>query len=142
MRKGIVFAVVALVVVGLIVHAGDKPATAGSEGQGAAAPKVDPVKVSAGALFDAYHDNEVAADGAYKGKPLEVTGRVASITTDIASRPVVSLATSNEFMPVSARDVDAGVAGKLRKGASVRMLCSGRGMVMGSPQLSDCVVAE
>lgn len=142
MRKGIIFTVVGLVVVGLVVHAGDKPEDKANAGQGTSAPMVAPVKVSAGALFDAYQDNEVAADGIYKGKPVEVAGKIASITTDIASRPVVGLATSNEFMPVSARDVDAAVAGKLRKGAAIKLACTGRGMVMGSPQLADCKVAE
>jgi hypothetical protein len=59
-----------------------------------------PTKVSAGALFAAYQANEVSADNKYKDRKLLVTGTVSEISKSAFGSPILSLATSNEFMSI------------------------------------------
>lgn len=101
------------------------------------APAVD---VAATELFDAYHENEVAADDRFKSKKLRVTGTVASIDKDFVDNVVVRLQTANQFQSVMAtvRGAEKPAAAKLKKGQRVTIICRGRGMVIGSPSLGDC----
>lgn len=43
------------------------------------APELETISISAGDLFDEYMANEVAADQKYKGRPLQVTGKIGEI---------------------------------------------------------------
>jgi hypothetical protein len=97
-----------------------------------------PVSVTAMELFSAYDANEVAADTAYKGKTLRVSGKVAGIDKDFTDTVIVKLQTSNQFMDVMAYDVAPDVAGNLRKGQALTLTCRGEGRVMGSPVLRRC----
>ncbi len=108
----------------------------------AAAPKPTAVNVSAAQLFAAYEANEVSADERYKGKALLVTGKIASIDKDFTDSIVLRLATSNQFQTIDANleDSEKPKAGRLSKGEAVRVQCKGSGMVIGSPQLGDCVI--
>jgi len=147
MRKGTVFAVAGFIAAGCIVYIAGKPGAAAAAARATdspaeVAPPPQPVTLAAGKLFAAYHDNEVAADAAYRGRQLIVSGSIASISVDVAGMPVVGMSTSNEFMSVDAHGIDGGVAAKLHKGAAITMVCTGDGMRMGSPQLVDCAVAR
>jgi hypothetical protein len=44
-----------------------------------------------------YHDNEVAADANYKGRVVELRGRVGDIKKEILGRPYVTLGTGADF---------------------------------------------
>lgn len=98
------------------------------------------IDVAAGELFDAYHENEVAADDRFKGKKLRVTGTIASIDKDFLDNVVVRLQTANQFQSVMAtvREAEKSTAAKLKKGQKATVTCKGRGMVVGSPSLDDC----
>ena len=100
------------------------------------------VEVSATALFNAYEANEVAADDRYKGKKLLVTGTLASVDKDFTDSVVLHLAGPNPFMHISATldDDEKSKAARLSKGDKVTVLCEGRGRIVGSPVLGDCVV--
>jgi hypothetical protein len=50
-----------------------------------------PIKLTATVLYNAYTNNEVAADAKYKGNLVEVTGVINSIGKDILGNPYVSL---------------------------------------------------
>jgi hypothetical protein len=104
------------------------------------APSEPPIKISASDLYASYHANEVAADGKYKGRILEVRGIVTTIGKDVLDNPYVSLAGSdNEFESVNAyfgKD-KADELAKLSKGESISVTCRGNGMSIGSPVL-DC----
>ncbi len=50
-----------------------------------------PTKMTADALYDAYTNNQVAADAKYKGNVVEVTGVINSIGKDILGNPFVAL---------------------------------------------------
>jgi hypothetical protein len=89
-----------------------------------------------------YQANEIAADNKYKGKQLLVTGTVASIDKGPFGGLVLRLATYNEFMSTMCdmEKSEMSQLASLQKGQQVRVLCKGRGMVLGSPSLDDCVL--
>jgi hypothetical protein len=97
-------------------------------------------KVSASQLFAAYHDNEVAADEQYKGKPLVVIGSVDSINKDMFENGFLVLRDQNAFEGVHANLTGESMktAGKLSPGQEVTLICTGQGMILGSPVVKDC----
>jgi hypothetical protein len=107
--------------------------------QPSSAPQVE---VTANALWNAYHANEVSADDLYKGKQLLVSGTVAKISKDFADNIVIQLATPNQFQHVSAtlNDDEKANASKLAKGEAVKVSCVGRGLIVGTPMLKDCAL--
>lgn len=105
---------------------------------------VPPIEITARELERAYDANEVAADNAYKGRVLAVSGNVSSIDKGIFDEVIVRLATPNQFNNVHAsmNKTQAGAAARLSKGVRVVVLCQGSGMIIGSPTLKDCFFAE
>lgn len=108
----------------------------------AAAPQPQPAvkKVTAENLFEDYHANEVSADQWYKGQRLQVSGKVQSIEKDAFNNIVIHLTTSNQFSAVWAYldSEHEAVAARLAKGDKVKFICTGEGMVIGSPILKKC----
>jgi hypothetical protein len=91
-------------------------------------------------LYVDYQRNEVAADNVYKGRSLAVQGVVASINKDFRDKIYIQLAALNEFESVQAH-LDEGNesnAAALQRGQSVSLLCTGGGMIIGSPMLENC----
>ena len=142
--KWIVIIVIALFIIGLIFGSDDAETTKTSTSSEtvAEAPTETATPVTAQEIFEAYDNNEVAADQQYKDKPLLVTGTVSGISSDFMDDAQVQLATSNEFMDVMASGDDTfnSAAATLSKGQKITMLCQGGGEVVGSPMLSECVV--
>jgi tRNA_anti-like len=99
------------------------------------------LSVTAPKLFIDYQSNEVQADNIYKGKRLAVQGMVTSIQKDFMNNIIVALGTTNEFMSVDARLVqdESARAAQLQRGEIVNVVCDGGGMIVGSPQLQNCV---
>jgi tRNA_anti-like len=111
-----------------------------SAGGPSVAPDAPAIPLTAQKLHDAYHANEVAADEAYKGRALRVTGGLVAISKDAFDHIVVELDTGNPFESVRAT-LDASEKAKamsLSKGTAVAVLCQGGGMIIGSPILSGC----
>jgi hypothetical protein len=108
----------------------------------APAPTEQPIGVTAEQLRKDYEANEVSADDRYRGKPLLVTGTLHAIKKDLFDAPYIELETSNQFEGVWAHFAksDAGSLGKLSRGYRVTVRCIGHNVVMGSPQLEDCVL--
>jgi hypothetical protein len=100
---------------------------------------VDAVK-----LWKDYDANEVAADGIYKGKILQVTGTVASIDKDFLDDIVLHLKSPNQFENTMAtlKKSETSKAAALSKGSKVTLLCKGKGRILGSPTLDDCTFNE
>ncbi|CUA82066.1 tRNA_anti-like [Gulbenkiania indica] len=152
--KWIGIALVALVVIGAIFGGGkDKaPATveneSGSTQQAAQeAPEAAPaqeqaIKVSAKKLHQDYEDNEAAADDVYKGKQLEVSGKIASIDKDAFDNTIVWLKAKDEFNRVMAKmsEAEAPKAKTLKKGQEVTVSCKGSTRIIGSPTLDECAI--
>lgn len=98
--------------------------------------------VTAGELFAAYSQNEVAAQRAYGDRALLVSGVIDDVTLDFMDEPVVSLRTSNEFMSVQL-DFDEGdmdQIASLQSGMTVQALCNELSEIAGTPMLDDCVL--
>lgn len=102
--------------------------------------KASSIAVSAVDLFEAYHANEIAADERYKGQKLLVTGTVDGVDKGPFGGFYLRLATTNMFMPIHA-DMEQSEKSQLmqtQKGERARVLCTCRGMVLGTPTLGDC----
>ncbi|WP_227104536.1 OB-fold putative lipoprotein [Chromobacterium rhizoryzae] len=153
--KWIGIALVALIAIGIIFgeNKGKAPATASHDASGAqqtaqqevpaAVPAKEPaIKVSAKKLFQAYDDNEAAADDEYKGKLLEVEGRIASIDKDAFNNTIVWLRAKDDFNRVMAKlsDEEAPKAKALKKGQTVTVSCQGSTRIIGNPTLERCAI--
>lgn len=141
----VALALIVLVVIGAIFgHGNESSSPAGGSSEPVTAtppPAPRPVtKISADQLFNAYNNNEVATDEALKGTDVEVTGRVQEIAKDFTDSVVISLATSNEFMParMNMEDSERAHAATLRAGNTVSITCHRMARVIGSPAGSKC----
>lgn len=72
-------------------------------------------------LFDAFMDNELKANQAYKGKYIAVQGAVESIGEDIVGDPYVALNTGNPILKVQCmlNKSETGKAANLQKGQQI-----------------------
>lgn len=91
-------------------------------------------KLTASSLLAAYDANEVAADEKFKGKLIEVTGKVDTIAKDIMGDPYVTLGSGKDFefahvQAVFPADALKQLAG-LRKGQEVTVRCTCAGKVI------------
>jgi hypothetical protein len=68
-------------------------ASANAPAPDAPAPATPPIAITASSLYTAYNANAVAADATYKGKLVDVTGTIDTISTDIFGYPFVALKT-------------------------------------------------
>ena len=121
-----------------------KPATIIDGGEQPQTSTVRPQSVSALKLFIDYQRNEVAADNIYKGRLLAVEGTVTGIRKDIFDKIYMTLATPNEFMNVQVY-LDEGnesQAAALQRGEVINVVCTGGGMILGSPILKKCSFAD
>ncbi|MDR2584354.1 MAG: NINE protein [Fibromonadaceae bacterium] len=89
--------------------------------------KVPVAELSASQLFSEYEDNEVAADNAYKGKWIKVSGTVESIAKDILDDPYVLFNTGDLF-GVQVYFDDASQLGSIKKGQRLTIVgkCDGK----------------
>ncbi len=103
---------------------------------------VEAVPVTATELLEEYANNEVKADSEYKGKMLEVTGTISSINSGLTDNAVVHIGESITLTHVAATgDAEFDIsAAKLNKGQEITVTCMGEGEVIGTPQLSKCVI--
>ena len=101
-------------------------------------PAVARPELTAAALVAAYEENTVAADNQYKDKPIDVTGVVSSINTDMFGDAYITFKAGNEFMPPQAKFTDKQAVANLKKGVKVKVSCIGAGDIAKAPMLKDC----
>lgn len=134
-------AIVALVLLGLFVAA-LYFGSAGSGGTGGRSVEAEKptISVTAADLWRAYDANEAAAQQQYGSADLEVSGTVAGVNLDFADRPVILLATPNQFLPAQAQlaDDSKNKASAVSKGQSIVLRCTGVTEVIGTPMLEEC----
>lgn len=139
--KWIAIIFITLIVLVAIFGGGDEDTKeVKSDATAVAEPAEEAIVVTANELFEAYQNNEVAADQKYKGKSLEVTGTVASIDSGVGDKAIVQLTTSNQFMPIAAQGDKKFTehAATISKGDEVTLDCKGDGEVAGFVQLGKC----
>lgn len=132
--------VVLLLVIGLISGGGEEGAAGPKKAETANPAEI--VDVTASELGRAYEENEVKAQSQYGGKVLRVTGKIQSISLDFLDEPVIGLRGANEFSLVSVHleKSDVEKTSELSKGQQLTVTCSELSEVIGSPQLSECVL--
>lgn len=101
-----------------------------------------PIVLTAQQLYQAYKTNEVSADEQYRRRVLIVSGVVDAIKKDFSDEPYLELRVAGDFDHVDARFPESRTASLsgLRPGAKVTVRCIGNNVVLGSPQLKDCVL--
>lgn len=95
-------------------------------------------KVTAAEIASVYKANEVRGDERFKGKKLEVTGKIDGIDSGIGDTPVIRLQGADMFQDVMVNDVPRAAAAKLEKGQTITVVCRGDGEIIGMPRLDEC----
>jgi len=93
-----------------------------------------PIKVTSKAIVSAYEANEVQADNLYRGKMVEVRGRIGEIKKDVFNNLYVTLDTED---PYEIREVQAffddtmsETLAALKKGEHLSVICKVEGLMM------------
>jgi hypothetical protein len=114
--------------------AASAPAQQPTETAQAAVAADDSIKVKLTQILKDYTDNEVNADNLYKGKRVQVSGRVAEIKKDLFDHPYIAIGTGAEFeipqFQAGFDDNDAGKLTQLKKGLTVTVTCQVDGLMM------------
>lgn len=105
---------------------------------------VPQVVVTSANISKEYSENEVAADAKYKGKLIEISGKVYSIDNGLFDNEIIirlsdgkyDLNNSWCYMKESEREK----AISLKKGQQVTLIGTGDSATVSSPVLKDCVV--
>jgi hypothetical protein len=100
------------------------------------------IKVTALQLLAEYNANEVAADIKYKRKPLQVSGRVASINKDFTDSIYIAIQGDSGLSNIHASGFSVEQASIFKKNQSIVINCIGGGLVMLSPILKECSLAS
>jgi hypothetical protein len=106
------------------------------------AKPVEVQKVSATSLFREYEKNEISADNKYKGKYVEVSGRIDDIGKDILDDMYITLKGSDFFgVQVYFNEDDSNVVANLSKNSNIKVVCEIEGL-MGNVICKDAVIVE
>ncbi|MCF8118803.1 MAG: hypothetical protein K9L83_01210 [Deltaproteobacteria bacterium] len=94
-------------------------------------------------ILSAYENNEVGADNKYKGKKIQVTGKVGEIKKDVLDNLYVTLGTGAEYeLPqIQAFFADSmnNELGNLQKGQSLTVVGTVDGLMM-NVIVNDCII--
>jgi len=101
------------------------------------------IKVGVGRILSDYEHNEVAADNKYKGKLVQVRGRVTSIKKDLFDNLYITLGTGKAFEVPEFQaffdDSMNNVLGQIRKGSTLTVTCRVKGLMM-NVLGEDCII--
>ena len=139
--------IVGVVVIGIATQSGKKSSatddaasqssTSGSSSSASEKPKeATTIKVTAKEYYEAYDGNELAADGRYKNKLIEITGEIESVEKTLGT-VYVALKGADMFGQVRCGLEDEAGASNLSKGSTVTLIGKGDGK-MGFPNVADC----
>lgn len=103
--------------------------------------QAQPVQVGPVTLLEEYQRNELAADDRFLDKRLRMIGLVAEIRKDAFGEPVVELSARSAYtVHLRFSETSLSKLAQLWKGQLVGVECTGKGMVLGTPQLAKCVL--
>ena len=88
-------------------------------------------------LYNAYQENEVAADQKYKGKKILLTGEVSSIDKDAFDNAIVIFG-DGSVLGLRCEMKDENSAAKVKKGYQYSVIGECSGMILGSVGLDNC----
>ena len=91
----------------------------------ASKPIGDPIHATS--LVAAYEENEVAADSRYKGRWLEISGRIDNIGTDILGAPYITFEANGPWgvQAMFTRNQDERLVATFTKGQRLRSFAEG-----------------
>ena len=140
-----IFATVAIIVSIIGLPSGDTPPSGtNNSGTTTTAPEKQTIKVSAKDLYQAYEENEVAADRKYGNQLVEITGTVDNIGTDVIGRVYITFPTGKTLKSVQCyfEDDEAidGVA-SIAKGQTVTVVGTCGGFTL-NVSVKDCIITD
>jgi hypothetical protein len=96
-----------------------------------------PIAITAAKLWAVYHRNEVSGDEEFKGRVIEVTGRIGSIEKDIFGNPYVTLLNAQQYPGVVCRfsKNNSENLGDLRRGQTGTYTGTCSGVALGDVQI-------
>ena len=120
--------------------------TNNKKGENPAEPaKVVPqVTVTSVNISKEYSENEVAADAKYKGKLIEISGKIYSIDNGISDNEIIIRLSdgkydiNNSWCYMNESEREKAIA--LKKGQQVTLIGKGDSATMSSPVLKDCII--
>jgi len=92
------------------------------------------IKISATELFQNYENDETTANGHYLDKVLEVSGKIAEITTNQELIPIVVLETDNPMFGVRCTMENPIVNAQVGDSVTIKGICTG--------YLSDVIITR
>jgi hypothetical protein len=101
-----------------------------------------PIKeVTAKALYEAFENNEIAAEAQYKDKPIVITGTVTNVKKNIAGQPIVYLE-AGTLQYVSCRFPKTSISQlvDIQKGEKARLSCRVDHKIITTIHLSNCSI--
>lgn len=116
-----------------------------TEGTKAAVAPAQAEKVDLAKLMDAFDENQLDAEEQYKGKFIQVTGKISNIAEDIAGNPYVSLQHPTETYSLTQLKCvfkDKSAVTGLKKGSSIALQGTVKDQLAGVIELKDCTVAQ
>ena len=109
-------------------------------------------------LYRDYQSNEVSADEKYRGKAVTISGIMGSVAKSFNDAPYLLYAVGKlsfgcvhaDLFEVQIKIGQNGITGcsvnekvaNIKRGQEVNMTCIGRGMLMGTPMLEDCIITD
>lgn len=100
------------------------------------------MQVAPRVYYDAYQENEIAADRAYKGRVISMRSPIAAIEKDMFGGPTGRFGDVLEHINLSFERAESSKLELLKRGQTVTVVCRGAGMTIGTPMLADCVLVE
>lgn len=143
-NKSLVWSVVVIAVFYIFIASGhkDKSANGNAAAVSSESSTEAPIEIKGSEISAEYDQNEARADAIFKGRAIRITGIVTAIDKDVTDDIVVRLKGLNEFQSVHAevKESEANKAINLQKGQKVVMQCTGKGEIIGSPMLGECII--
>lgn len=99
-------------------------------------------ELTAGQLYSAYEDNEVAADNKYKDKTILLTGVVESIKKDFMDEVYIVVRVDGFLNSIHCNMKDDSQAGQVSKGYQYKFLGRCNGMILTSVMMENCEIIE
>ena len=143
-RMFVVYAIFVLLLIGSL--SGSKSSSSTASGETQQAVPETAITVTASKLTADYKDNEVAADGKYKDKLLEISGTVDTIGKDILDTPYIAFQTDNQYEIVNrvqcmfGKD-DIATLSQVTKGQKITLRGTGAGK-LGNIEVKGCKIVK
>lgn len=105
---------------------------------------VPQISVTSASISKEYSENEVAADAKYKGKLIEISGKIAGVNNGITDNEMIVRLSDGQYdvndpycyMKASEHDKVL----TFKKGQQITLVGTGDSATIGSPVLKDCTV--